>query len=267
MIMSLNPRVWFDQLRPMPKGKDIVIVAGMPKSGTTVIAKLLGAACGEAVCSDPFYQLDMMNVDFREKLYGNQLSLESLWKQYKRTFSGTVIKDPNFPFLLPQIIRLFPDAKFVFIIRDPRDNIRSVLDRLNLPGNPKNSNLDQIKHYKGWYNLLAGKAPEVHGEDYIEILAWRWRMAAEAFLKYEEVGVEIRYEDFMVDKNAAICGLANQLGYSELSKIEDLLDIQYQPKGKASVRWDEFYGHEQLKTINRITGPLLETFNYKLIQL
>jgi hypothetical protein len=66
MALPLNP---FALLKPMPTGHGMVIIAGMQKSGTTAIAMLLGAATGQTVCSDRFYRLSEMKVDFRKELY------------------------------------------------------------------------------------------------------------------------------------------------------------------------------------------------------
>jgi len=243
---------------------DKVIIAGMPKSGTTAISKLLGAATGMKVFSDPFYQLDQMGIKFREEIYSGELSLDSLWNRHQRVFSGEFVKDPNFPFLLSQIRVLFPNAKIVFILRDPRDNIRSILNRLKLPGKIIGSeDLNVIKNNAAWHNLLTGKSPAVPGSGYIEVLAWRWRKAAEAFLEFKEFGIEIRYEDFNKNKKSEINKLANKLGYTELFDINHLVDVQYQPKGDAKVDLDVFFGKPQLETIDRITGPILKEFGYE----
>jgi hypothetical protein len=262
MNLPLNPRVWLDLIRPLPTGRGMVIVTGMPKSGTTAIAKLLGFTTGQKVCSDPFYRLSRMKIDFRDKLFDNQLSLNTLWRRHRRVFSGTIIKDPNFVLLLPQIRKMLPDAQIVFIIRDPRDNIRSILNRLGLPGKPQDSDLDLADLPIGWRNLIRGKSPHIPGKEYVEVLARRWRMAAEVLQRYREFCVVIRYEDFTNNKSAAIFNLAGQLGYSELQKIDHLVDVQYQPKGDAAVLWDEFFGKTQLTIIEQVTAPLLGHFGY-----
>jgi len=241
----------------------MVIVAGMPKSGTTAIVELLGAATGKVICSDPFHQLDKRKVSFREKLYEGDLSLRDLWVRNRRVFSGVFIKDPNFPFLLAEIRNIFPDAKQVFIIRDPRDNIRSILNRLKLPGNPKHGSLDLIRNNIAWTNLLTGRYPNVPGNSYIEILSWRWKLAAEAFLKYHKYGIVIRYEDFNKNKSTSIFQLASQLGYSNLQSIEHLVDIQYQPKGDKTIPIDVFFDEASLKSIDNITGPVMKKFGYE----
>lgn len=264
MILPLNPLAWLYQLRPMTTGRGMVIITGMQKSGTTAIAKLLGAATGQIVCSDPFYTLSRMGVDFHKELYEGQLSLRSLWRRHRRVFTGTIIKDPDFSLLLPQIREMFPDAQIVFIVRDPSDTIRSVLNRLNLPGKPQGVSLESADIPVIWRNLLLGQSPVIPGKNYVEVLAWRWRMSAEALLRYRDVCVEIRYEDFKGRKSAAIAELARRLGYSQLSSIEHLVDIQYQPKGDVDVNLRDFFGEKQLMAIDEVTAPVLAEFGYAI---
>lgn len=262
MSLSLNPRSWLDTLKPLPTGRGMVILAGMQKSGTTAITKLLGAATGKTVCSDPFYTLSNIKFDFRERLYQRQISLPTLWRRHRRIFSGTLIKDPNFCLLLPELRDMLPEAQIVFIMRDPRDTIRSILNRLDLPGKPQAVDLAAVKLSAAWRNTLLGHNPEIPGNDYVEVLAWRWRMSAQALLDNRTSCLEIRYEDFSKDKCAAIFDLAKQLGYSALSAIDQLVDVQYQPRGNTTVSWDDFFGATQLATIDKITGPLLAEFGY-----
>ena len=107
-----------------------LVVIGMPKSGTTVLAMLLGAASGSTVASDPLHRLDKAKIRFRDALYGGELSLSRLVAENQKFFSSSLVKDPNFTFFMDQLRGTFPLAKFVFIVRDPRDNIRSMLNRL-----------------------------------------------------------------------------------------------------------------------------------------
>ena len=263
MKMLLRPRVWLNRLRPMPEGRDMVIVAGMPKSGTTAIARLLASATGGNVCSDPFYQLDQKKIAFREDIFNNKVTLESLWKRHRDIFfSGSIIKDPNFPFFISEIKEFLPEVKLVSIVRDPRDNIRSVLDRLKLPGNPSSIDLDVVDIPPTWRNVLKGNNPDIPGENYAEVLAWRWRLSAEAFLQYRDICVEIRYEDFNKMKSESIAGLARKLGYEKLRNIDHLVNVQYQPRGNPDVRWDSFFGETVLGSIEEITCPAMREFGY-----
>ncbi|GGC72827.1 sulfotransferase family protein [Marinobacter halophilus] len=248
---------------PMNKGKGKVIVAGMPKSGTTAIASLLAEAAGVEVCSDPFHQLDSKGVCFRDALFSGALSLESLWRQHRSVFSGTVVKDPNFPLFLGELKQLLPDAHIVFIVREPRDNIRSILSRLNIPGNPTDGKL-LLTSVKGtWGRVLNGTSPEMPGSDYLEKLAWRWRISAERYLESQERIHLIRYEDFRKDKKVQIDKMAGELGFSDLKDISSLVDIQFQPKGTRPASLEDYFGKENLKRINAIVGPVAKRFGYE----
>ncbi len=260
--MPIHPRLLLNLATPLFKGKNLVIVAGMPKSGTTAIAKLLAEAADVKVCSDPFHQLGERNVDFREELFGGTLPLEKLWRRYQHIFSGEIVKDPNFPLLLSQIVKFLPEAQLVSIIRDPRDNIRSILNRLNLPGDPQGVDLSSANIPATWRNVLLGKQPDIPGDDYVEVLAHRWKISTEAFLQHRKRCVEIRYEDFVAQKSASISKLAASLGYTQLANIDHLVDVQYQPKGDSAGRWKDFFEASQLDVINRVTGPLLGEFGY-----
>lgn len=244
-------------------GKGLVIVAGMPKSGTTAIARLLGAATGLSVCSDPFHLLDEKKVQFRDQLYAGDLSLSALWIKHKRVFSGQIVKDPNFPHLLSEIVEFLPDAKIVSLVRDPRDNIRSILNRLDLSGKPERNVQHMVNVRGAWRDVLEGHNPEISGRNYIEVLAHRWRLAAEAFKEYRDICYEIRYEDFLKDKVKSIRNLAEALGYYSLNDIDHLIDIQFQPRGNPSVKWIDFFGEENLLMIDEVVGNSLYEYGYE----
>ncbi|RME38856.1 MAG: hypothetical protein D6788_06610, partial [Planctomycetota bacterium] len=108
-----------------------VIVLGNQKSGTTVIAALLAESAGCAVTLDIFFR-------FRRPVLARLLtgrdSLDRFIRRHPYWFSHPIIKEPSLTFFHDDLRRLFPSARFVFIVRDPRDNIRSILNRLRLPG-------------------------------------------------------------------------------------------------------------------------------------
>jgi len=72
-----------------------------------------------------------------------------------------------------------------------------------------------------------------------------------------------KYEDFMSDKCRYIAELAKQLGVPKRNNIDSKVDIQYQPRGKdRHVSWEEFFGKQNLKRIERICGTRMEKFGY-----
>ncbi|WP_085680452.1 sulfotransferase family protein [Marinobacter salarius] len=262
--MILNIKQAVQGLMPLGTGKDKIIVAGMPKSGTTAIAKLLGASIQSPVCSDPFHQLDVRRVEYREALFSGELSVRKLWKEHRDVFSGRVIKDPNFPLFIDDLRGFLPDSDIVFIIRDPRSNIRSILNRLGISGDPCD-NKDKVSQLKGaWFNVLSGVSPEFQGDDYLEKIAWRWRVSAENYLRNEDSIRLIRYEDFNVNKKGQIESLVSDLGLTVSSDISAEVDVQYQPKGKNSISFEDFFGVDNLARINKIVSPLMARFGYEV---
>jgi hypothetical protein len=262
--MTVNTiRQAINSLYPLGSGQGKVIVAGMPKSGTTAIAALLAASVGEKVCSDPFYRLDKQGVRYREKLFSGDYSLASLWRANRHVFKGEVVKDPNFPFFIADFNEFFPAAKQVFIVRSPFDNIRSILNRLELPANPAEGEKRMADFTRGgWFHVLNGVSPALPGNNYLERMAWRWRVSAEHYLRERESVRLIRYEDFRSDKVGEIKKLATDLGLKPNRDISELVDVQYQPKGRSSGSYEEFFDREHLDMIGNIVEPLLEPFGY-----
>nr|CDJ86739.1 protein-tyrosine sulfotransferase A [Haemonchus contortus] len=90
---------------------------GVPRSGTTLMRVMLDAhpdiRCGEETSVIPY-------------VLGMRLHFES--KVAKRLCN----KDPFTAFHLPTLIRMFPNAKHILMIRDARATIHSMIDR-NVP--------------------------------------------------------------------------------------------------------------------------------------
>ena len=248
---------------PLSNGKGKVLVCGMPKSGTTAIAQLLGAACELSVCSDPFYMLDKEGIEFRNQLFTSQITLEVLWRTYRSIFKGQLIKDPNFPLLMDQLVGFLPNARYVFLVRDPRQNIRSVLNRLNLPGDPSTVDLNNMLLPSTWRNLLIGVDPFMPGENYVERLAWRWVFSTEKLRCYREKGVWVRYEDFKANRQKVIESIAGQLNLKVRRDIADKVDIQFQPAGNSHVKIDNFFSPRALRSINEIVQKQALAIGYE----
>ncbi|KMQ74615.1 sulfotransferase family protein [Marinobacter subterrani] len=240
-----------------------IVLAGMHKSGTTAVAKILGATINRDVSSDPLHQINLIDVNARIRLEKREISFHQLVKSHPQFFRSIVIKDPHFPMMLTDLRSVFPNMKIVSIIRDPRDTIRSILNRLNLPGDPSKVTLDQLDLPFGWKSLLKGEYPDIAGDDYIEVLANRWAMIAEIISNNQDTSVLIRYEEFNRNKKEVIDELAIKLGYEKLRSAKSIQDVQFQPKGNSKVTWVDFYAVRQLDKINSICASMMEEFGYE----
>lgn len=257
--MSLLKRLLLRVSAPPQPG---VFISGMPKSGTTVILRLMGLATGESTLNDPFYKLDQQGVDFRDALFGGQLSVLDLMRRYPKIFQGALIKDPNIIFFADELASAYPDASWVYTIRDPRDNIRSILNRLRLPGRVQAIEPQLAAVPGAWRLVLEGRSPAIAGRDPIERMAHRWLKMAEIMNAAGEGAVVSRYEDFMQAKEERIAELCRAIGLDPVHSIAEHVDTQFQPKGDRRSVWTEFYGAEELATIDRVCEPMLERFGY-----
>jgi hypothetical protein len=244
-----------------------VVVAGMPKSGTTAVAMLMGAAAELDVNSDPFHRLDRRDSQFRDELYAGHISLADLVKRYRSHFAGGLIKDPNFVFFVPGLADAFPGAGRVMIVRDPRDNIRSILNRLELPGRTDPSPDQRDRLNRTWQRVLDGHTPDLPGENHVEVLAHRWRVAAANYFDHADSLQLIRYEEFVQDKVAAIEALLSKLGLVASKSIDHMVDRQFQPRGDHTVTWQDFFGPERLDSIERICAREMEALGYAVGRL
>lgn len=243
-----------------------LLILGHQKSGTTVIAALLGKVAKQTVTIDPFHQIDC-NAKLRQKLYRDDIPLKSIIQQHPYYFSTPIIKDPNFTFLYTSLKSSFPQSQYLFVMRDPRDMIRSILNRLQIPGNlpqltPAYQNKLANMTGRGWDLMLQGQLPQVPGETYIQRLAQRWLICAETYQKYQQDLQLIRYEDFNQNKVETIQNLAQNLGLPVTGDIRQDVNKQYQPKGDRAITWLDFFGQDNLAQIEAICESKMLDFHY-----
>ena len=241
-----------------------IFVFGNQKSGTSAIAALLGEMTGRSYTIDIFCHFG----DIESQLLGGQASLNEFIQQTRFYFSRDIVKDPSLTFFYDELKERFPNAERIFVLRDPRQNIRSILNRLGLPGNlndlsPEKWHQIAITH-PAWLPVLDGKLAGHQGKSYIETLALRCQKTFQIYLQNRAEVIPIYYEAFKADKSGAIQALAQQLGLPIRNDITALKDIQFQPKGNATVPLDIFFGPENLSLIETICGETMMAVGYSL---
>jgi hypothetical protein len=244
-----------------------VLIGGSQKSGTTAIGALLAKATGVRYSYDPFWralQYDSQAYQLVEILE-NRLTLETFIDRHPAYFAAEIVKCPDFAFLYPRLRSRFPDAQYVFIVRDPRQNIRSILNRLRIPGNLERLGPEahrMVADKPGWRGVLSGAGLGITEGNYVSRLAQRWNLGVQGYLDQRPRIHLVRYEDFMADKTGSIRELATALGLAVVSDIGADLDRQYQPAGNRSVALDTFFGEKNLETIESICAPGMAMFGY-----
>lgn len=246
---------WTASVNPRP-----VIGLGNAKSGTTVVAALLAEHTGLSVTLD----LRGIYLPMLTRLHSGEVRFEEFVERNRLEFSRDIIKEPNLTLLYSDVRRVFPRARSFIVVRDPRDNIRSILNRLRIPGNLEHLDLDRVPTLTPEWRLgLDASWLGVRGRNYIEMMAGRWNLAADVYLNHAGEMRLVRYEDFLGGKVAAIQALAADLELSGVHDIASKVDVQYQPRGDRRVSWLEFFGRDNLRRIDDICAGRMARLCYR----
>jgi glycosyltransferase involved in cell wall biosynthesis/2-polyprenyl-3-methyl-5-hydroxy-6-metoxy-1,4-benzoquinol methylase len=243
-----------------------VLVLGNQKSGTTAIAALLARAADKTYSYDVFNRLGAERS--LERLIAGETEVRDFVAAHPHDFATDVIKAPPFGLIYDGLREVFPDGRFIFIVRDPRENIRSILDRLGLPGDlpalgPKEQ--EAWADLPGWRLIMEGRTPPTAGANYIETLASRWNRFADVYLRNPDRLECVRYEDFCADKTGTVTDLARRLGWEVVRDVSGEVNRQYQRAGQnRGTPWRDFFGHENLERIERTCGERMQAFGYPL---
>ncbi|MBN8697653.1 MAG: sulfotransferase domain-containing protein [Bacteroidetes bacterium] len=231
-----------DHMRAKPSETPVIIM-GHQKTGTTAIAALLGKATEKEVSIDPFYRTPKKHIVL-PKLYENKLLLSDYIRSNAYLYRPQIIKDPEFVFFYKELKEIYTDSKFVFIIRNPFDNIKSILDRLKIPGDIDDFNetlFPEVMNTWDWMELLRGDLSNVKGNNIIETLALRWVFCANLYLNNKNDFILVKYEEFREDKIGIINNLIENINDEIKQDISSIMNKQFQPKGENSSISPQFF--------------------------
>lgn len=246
-------RALFAQVNPNP-----LFVFGNQKSGTTAIASLLGAAAGKRIALD-FAGAAEPHIG---RLLRGETRVGDFVRRNAWSFSADIVKEPSLTFVAPALMDHFGARRAVFILREPADNIRSILDRLGLAGDLAEIDPDRIKANRTWRSALAGRDLGLPRDHYVATLARRWLRAAQIYRSERGRFVPIRYEDFKADRTGAIARLADALDLRATHDISARAQVPFQRPG---VQRDPraFFGAENLARIQAICGSMAHELDYR----
>lgn len=217
-----------------------VIVLGNQKSGTSAIAALLGEMTGLTYSID---LRDEIRKPIFDKVYSGDLSLKRLIRKNRLDFTRDIVKEPNLSLLLPKLKKRFPESKVVMIVRDPFDNIRSLLDRLDIPGNTEILSDEQNdKLSLTWKKIIFNSGLNTNKLGHIENMAYRWNLIVSEYFKHDHDLILVRYEDFNKDKTGTIKSLAKRLGLKSEHDIAGIINKQFQQKGNTVSNYLDYFG-------------------------
>ncbi|WP_425390382.1 hypothetical protein [Ekhidna sp.] len=242
-----------------PKKK--IFILGNQKSGTSAIANLTAEAGGLSKTID----IPKLWPPYIQKLVKKEVNLSDVVRSNKKYFKSELIKEPNLTFLFEELLRIYPNAEYAMVVRNPFGNIRSILNRYKLSGKIDALNQEQIFKLGNHYNLFQAENWNLEQTDNpIEALALRWNLAASVFINYKDhVNISlIRYEDFTDSKSESIYALCDLLNTAKRNDISKSTEIQFQPKGDNSLSYLDFFGPTNFSLIKETCWPLAAEFDY-----
>ncbi|GMT45767.1 MAG: hypothetical protein IEMM0006_1599 [bacterium] len=203
----------------MESGKNIkptsVFIFGLPRSGTTLLQRILMANPEIASASEPWILLPFLyarkqtgilaeyshnvaylaindfinNLPNKEVDYYKELEgfVSSLYAKYCINNEKYFLdKTPPYLYIIPEIIKTFPNAKFIFLFRNPVQILSSVMNTWG------NGGFDTL--YRWIDNLFSGP-----------------KLLAEGFLMSSGKSIGIRYEDLIREPDKTVKKLCDYL--------------------------------------------------------
>ena len=240
------------------EGPPIVFFVGFPRSGTTLMEAILEAhpdiaSTGEAEVLEPLVdEIGRPNVDRPQRHY-----LEGVRSRASVIPSSATILDklPLNLVFCRAIDQMFPDARLLVALRDPRDVVTSCLmQRFRL--NAAMRNFDTLEATVSLYEEVMGLWLESR-----ETLAIPWH--------------EYRYEDLISDKTSTVDGVLEFIGldrhptmesYREVVASQEVATPSYRDVAepiynRAVGRW-RAYKRDLEPVLGRL-APFVEAFGYE----
>jgi len=231
--------------------KQPIIILSAPRAGSTLLFELLAQAKdlwtigGESHAAiegipqfRPGYQGSISNVLTDKD--GDQHSISLL----KQTFQNSLInrdrkkyslesngairfleKTPKNSLRIRFLNKVFPDAKFIFLVRDPKENISSILDAWNSKNFITYPNLPDFKDR--WSLLLLPNWPDLKNKSNPEIATRQWQTCNETILnELKEIPNDrwtiVNYQDLILNPDNVISKTCEFIG---VEKDQHLTDI------------------------------------------
>ncbi len=239
-----------------------ILVLGNQKTGSSAIAGLLAARTGSSMATD------LSEAWTREFEFANdRTKLVSFIDANRYYFRRTIVKENSLTLAASTLFAVIPNACGVFVVRHPVQNIRSILDRLDWPGDPRPiESLPDVP--RTWQQVINVKPWGTEAADHISALAHRWRLTTEAVIRNRARGEVVRYEDFNDDKLGTIDHVANQLGLPNRLPVGHLLEHPFQPRGtRRGYKIDDVFSEEAVATIERICSDGMADLGYESVRI
>ena len=210
----------------MEKQVKPIFILGLPRSGTSLLLTILSAHKEIAGMAETWLLLPFMyanknhgvianyshnlgftgltdlinNLPGKEQQYNNYLRIffDNVYSSLAKNHVYFVDKTPRYYHIIPELVKIFPDAKFIFIFRNP---IQIFASRMNTT-HAKNR-FSIFSHHGNYFDMLEGP-----------------KLLSKGYEMIKEKAFAIHFEQFVKDPEQHI---KEVLGYLELAYDENML--------------------------------------------
>lgn len=244
-IVEPEPEPW----KPPVLDRPIVILSA-PRAGSTLLFETLAQAAGVYTIGGESHQLIESIAALRPGrgvVNSNRLTRRdattAIVAELRQRFAGRIKdrdqqppgsgasvrlleKTPKNALRVPFLLEVFPDAQFVFLRREPRANLSSMMQAWRVQGWVT---YRQLPGWPGAWSLLLPPGYErLQGKALEEIVAFQWRVANETILDDlenlpRERWMSLSYEDLVRDPRAEMMKLLAFAGLSMDARLGDYL--------------------------------------------
>lgn len=281
--------------------KSPIILFGNFRSGTTILQKVIAThpdvvalyePVGLWLYADPgrsHDEFDENDATDKVKRY-----IRNKFLKYQQQHGNRIIveKTPHNILRIPYVRAIFPEARFVYIVRDPLSFISSVELKWQRPAGRKrivrrvkstpvthlhyylkrffnqqwNNRILRRKYLSIWGPRYNGIQEELKTENLLTVIARQWslssRKAERDFALFEDGQVlRLRYEDFVEDP---ISDLERICAHCGLQMTDDMAKaVKGMVKSDRKLKWQRFDPHDLARIIPEL-GDEMERHGYEI---
>lgn len=252
-------------LHPSARLEQPIFLIGSPRSGTWLAVDLFGTHPEVANWSEAGRVFDPAHYDDpeAEHVWGAEYATPARsarlhrWFEWYRQREGKprfVNKHPRNTLRIPFLRRVFPDARFIHVIRDGRGVVSSVVAEINSHARRQRLPMGGFAKPSGWRQLLR--------DDLVEQSTLQWqaivRMARAEGRSLGAAYTEVRYETLCEAPRESYRALFRFAGL----RADDAALTGIPEKLEESARWRERLSAADQSKIERTGGELLSELGY-----
>ncbi len=240
-----------------------MFVLGSPRSGTTFVAGSIGRVPGFADLGElaPWKAAVPRLAPGPEEQASAELRdmLETIRRYGLVRHLRAVEQSPETAFVLEAVVRAYPQAAVVHMVRDPRDVAASLLQKGWL-GADRSGRDDVGAPYGGHARFWVepGREDEFAAADEARRAGWVWRAYATAARAVPENTVTVRYEELAADPVKASAPIAAHIGADPVLLAHAVSDAH----GESVGRWERNLTPEQVAEVEAEAGDLMNELGY-----